>query len=180
MRNQSRTAATMICLAVLVLALSSAAQAASPYFSLSSDKTYSPGEKIKVHLYTRDVQALEFRLYRVNNPVLFFEKLRDIHGFGTGRGYTPREQIEEKTWIEEFHDWKRHLWREIRDFFREQFSDRSRAEIREHQGKANKRAVGQASPATVFAQVPLLNSSQLVARWRQEVPRQYLSTRQDV
>src|SRR5262245_20785869 len=32
----------------------------------------------------------------------------------------------------------------------------------------------------MFAQVPLLNPRQIVARWRQEVPSHFLSDRQDV
>ena len=148
----------------------------APYFSLSTDKTFMPGDKVTVHLYTRDVQALEFRLYKVNDPVVFFEQLRDVHGFGTGH-YGPKEEIEEKTALEKYHDWKRHWWIQIRDFFRGQFSTRSRAQIREEQGEKQKSHVGS---ATMFAQVPLLNSKQLVARWRQEVPNRFFSERQDV
>jgi uncharacterized protein YfaS (alpha-2-macroglobulin family) len=150
--------------------------AAAPYFSLSSDKTFLPGEKPTVHLYTRDVGALEFRLYRVNDPFLFFENLKDVHGFGTGH-FGPKEQIDEKTWIERFHDWKHDIWVEIRDFFRSQFSPRSRAQMREERGQKRKSQLG---TATMFASVPLLNSKQLVARWRQEVPNQFFSERQDV
>ncbi len=163
------------CLAVALL-FPAAAAAASPYFSLSSDRTFLPGEKATVHLYTRDVPALEFRLYRVNDPVQFFEQLRDVHGFGT-QHFEPKEQIEEKTWLERFHDWKHEIWVEIRDFFREQFSAHSRAQIREEQGQRRKSHLG---TATMFAQVPVLNSKQLVARWRQDVPNQFFSERQDV
>src|SRR6185437_4537787 len=175
MSAQSRSTTWLMCLAATLVLLFSSPAHAAPYFSLSTDKTFSPGDKVTVHLYSRDVPALEFRLYRVNNPVLFFERLRDIHGFGAGR-YGEHEQIEDKTWIERFHDWKRHQLIRIRNFFRSQFSADSRAEIRESEGKANKKA----TPAAVFAQVPVLNSSQLVARWRQEVPSHYLSERQDV
>src|SRR5947209_4523322 len=155
------------------LLLPALAQAAEPYFSVSTDRAFLPGEKATVHLYTRNVQALEFRLYRVNDPMLFFEKLGDVHGFGQR---SPKEQIEEKTWVEKFHDWKRGRWRDVRNFFREQFSDRSRAAIRLAQGEARKNV----SPATMFAQLPLLNDKQLVARWRQDVPPRYFSERQDV
>ncbi len=161
---------------VVALLFPAMAAAASPYFSLSTDKTFLPGEKATVHLYTRDVPALEFRLYRVNDPVLFFEQLGDVHGFGAGH-FGPKEQIEEETWIERFHDWKHDLWVDIRDFFREQFSAHSRAQIREEQGQKRKSHLG---TAVMFAQVPLLNSKQLVARWRQEVPNQFFSERQDV
>src|SRR5947209_445184 len=147
--------------------------AAEPYFSVSTDRTFMPGEKATVHLYTRDIQALEFRLYRVNDPMLFFEKLGDVHGFGHT---SPKEEIDQKTWIERFHDWKHGLWLDIRNFFRHQFSAHSRTAIRESQGEASKSR----TPATMFAQMPVLNSKQLVARWRQDVPPRFFSERQDV
>jgi uncharacterized protein YfaS (alpha-2-macroglobulin family) len=159
--------------ALLMVALPSVAQAA-PYFSVSTDRTFLPGEKITVHLYTRDVEALEFRLYHVNDPVLFFEKLGDVHGFGQ---QTPKEQIETPTLLERFHDWKHRIWIDIRNFFRGQFSARSRSEIRESQGAARK---GKLGTAAMFAQMPILNSKQLVARWKQEVPPRFFSERQDV
>ena len=175
MSAQSRSTPWLMCLAATMVLLFPSGAHAAPYFSLSTDKTFSPGDKVTVHLYSRDVPALEFRLYRVNNPVQFFEQLRDIHGFATGR-YAEKEDIETRSWIERFHDWKRRQFVRIRKFFRSQFSAGSRAEIRENEGKKNKTA----TPAAVFAQVPVLNSSQLVARWRQEVPSHYFSERQDV
>src|SRR5215471_2179757 len=161
--------------ALLVLCLlPPLARAAEPYFSVSTDKTFLPGQKPTIHLYTRDVTALEFRLYHVNDPIVFFEKLGDVHGFGHT---TPKEQIEEPTWIERFHDWKHRVWIGVRNFFRGQFSSHSRAEIRESTGEARKSSV---TPATMFAQIPLLNDKQLVARWRQEVPPKFFSEHQDV
>ncbi|HYL92346.1 MAG TPA: MG2 domain-containing protein, partial [Alphaproteobacteria bacterium] len=153
-------------------------QAASSYFSLTTSRTFLPGEKITVHLYTNNVQALEFRLYRINDPVAFFEKLDDVHGFGRMARTSPREQIDKPTLLERFHDWKQGLKRNVREFFRSQFSTRSRAEIREARGTAARKA--HLESATMFAQVPVLNSKQLVARWRQEVPQQYFTESQDV
>ncbi len=161
-------------IAILAFLLPAAAQA-SPYFSVTADRTFLPGEKISVHLYSRDVDAMEFRLYHVNDPALFFQNLRDVHGFGPVP--TAKEQVDEPTLIERFHDWKRGVWHDIRFFFRNQFSDRARAQIREDLGNAHKGKVGS---ATMFAQVPVLNSKQLVARWRQEVPPRFFSARQDV
>src|SRR5215470_3601416 len=170
----SRARKLIACVAVAVIF--PALAVADPYFTVSTDRTFLPGEKAAVHLYTRDVPALEFRLYRVNDPALFFESLRDVHGFGTGH-YGPKEQIEEKSRIERYHDWKRGIWVDIRNFFRGQFSVASRATIRENEGRKQKSQVG---TAVMFAQMPLLNDKQLVARWRQEVPSQFLSERQDV
>src|SRR4051812_23843756 len=148
------------------------ALAHDPYFSLSSDRTYMPGEKLAVHLYATGVDALEFRVYRVNDPLAFFQKLDDVHNFGR---VSPKERVEDRTWIERFHDWKRDCWISIRDFFRRQFSSRARAQIREAQAQKSKTV-----SATGFVQLPLLNSKQLVARWRQQMPPQFVSQSLDV
>ncbi len=114
------------------------------------------------------MEALEFRVYKVKDPIAFFERLDSPHGFGHT---SMREQIETPTLIERFHDWKYGLWVGIRDFFRMQFSARSRAGIRESQTNARKARMG----SDVFAQAPVLNSTQLVARWRQNLQPHYIS-----
>jgi uncharacterized protein YfaS (alpha-2-macroglobulin family) len=94
------------------------------------------------------------------------------------RRFAPKEQIEapNPTLIERFHDWKHEVWVQIRDFIRMQFSPGSRAHIRESHAETQK---SKSVTADVFAQVPLLNSSQLVARWRQEIrPGFYSETAQ--
>ena len=157
---------------LLILAAAAPAHAREPYFSLSSDRTYMPGEKPAVHMYATGVDALEFRVYRVNDPIQFFQKLDDIHSFGR---VSPKERLEEKTWLERFHDWKLDCWVHVRDFFRHQFSSKSRAEIRQAQAQKSKTV-----SATGFVQLPLLNSRQLVARWRQQMPPQFVSQTLDV
>jgi alpha-2-macroglobulin len=168
--------ARRVCALILVLIFSttSFADEPQPYFSLSSDRTFMPGEKVTIHLYARNVDALEFRIYRVKDPIAFFEKLNGAHSFGE---HTEEAPINEKTLIERYHDWKRSLWRAIREFFRSQFSAPSRAHIRESQGEARKTKLGSAA---MFAQVPLINSSQLVARWKQDLPPSFFSQSEDV
>jgi hypothetical protein len=144
------------------------------YFSISTSKTFLPGEQIGVRLYASGVDALEFRVYKVNDPVAFFERLDDPHQFGH---VSETEEIEAASWIERFYDWKQDLWDEIRDFFRMQFSWRSRAKIRDEEVRASGTKFGSAA---VFAQAPLLNSSQLVARWRQALPPRFISETQTV
>ncbi|MBZ5598410.1 MAG: alpha-2-macroglobulin [Acidobacteriia bacterium] len=156
-----------LCTTLLLLFAALPAMAREPYFSLSSDRSYMPGEKPVVNVYSSGVETLEFRVYRVNDPLQFFQKLDDVHSFGH---VSPKEQIEQRTWLERFHDWKHNLWVRLRDFIREQFSAQARAEIRQAQAARNK-VTGEA----VFAQVPLLNSRQLVARWRQAMGSQLLS-----
>jgi alpha-2-macroglobulin len=146
------------------------------YFSVTTSKTFSPAEKPKIQLYAHDVDALEFRVYRLRDPLKFFQKLDDVHQFGPQ--HSPRETVDERTWLERFHDWKRSLWRWIRNFFRGQYSAESRAQIREQhsQGAQRSNVTGAAS----FAGVPLLNSQQLVARWHMQLPPKYVSESSDV
>jgi uncharacterized protein YfaS (alpha-2-macroglobulin family) len=147
-------------------------------FNLSTSRTFSPDEKPSIHLYTHDVDELEFRVYHINDPEKFLSNLRDLHSFDNGAPWGPKEQIEEKTWLERFHDWKHHLWFLVRQFFRRQFSYETRDFLRAKQASLahRSRIVGVAQ----FAQIPLLNSQQLVARWRQEVPPTYISDSQDL
>jgi len=162
---------------VLALALPAAAKDAPRSFSLSTSRTFSPGESVKIQLYARNVPALEFRVYKVRDAQKFFAGLKDPHSFGV-QSYSPAEQIDERTWIERLHDFKADLWWRVRHFFRGQFSDEARDSFRERQGKLGKRS--QVVGATEFAQVPLLNESQLVARWKLVTPPAIVSETQQL
>jgi hypothetical protein len=55
-----------ICAVLMLLCFAVSAYAERPgYFTLSTARTYSPDEKPKLHLYTRNEDTLEFRVYRV-------------------------------------------------------------------------------------------------------------------
>jgi hypothetical protein len=166
-------------LAVLCVAAPTApAQNRSVSFNLSTSKSFAPGEQPKIHLYTHNVDALEFRVYRVNDPVKFMENLRELHSFGPEASLLGPERIDERTWLEKFHDWKEELWENIRDFFRHQFSHDARSSLRAKQSSIQRssRIVSEAE----FAQIPILNQSQLVSRWRQLVPATFISDANDL
>ncbi len=163
---------------MLLLAMPTTLFASRPVtFNLSTAKTFAPGQKPTIHLYSQNVDELEFRVYRADDPAKFLSGLKDLHSFGED-SWGPKERVDERTWLEKFHDWKHHIWFLIRRFFRDQFSTHSRDALREKQaGLARRsRAVGVAQ----FAQIPLLNDRQLVARWRQEMPPTYVSDSQDL
>jgi uncharacterized protein YfaS (alpha-2-macroglobulin family) len=166
-------------LAVALFLFSAAAQAndAPRSFSLSTTRTFAPGESVKVQLFARNVPELEFRVYRVNDAQKFFAGLKDLHSFGI-ESSSPAEQIDQRTWLEKIHDFKAHLWWVMRHFFRSQFTDEARDSFREQQGKLGKksRVVG----ATQFAQIPILNASQLVARWKLVTPPALVSETQQL
>src|SRR5208283_2511605 len=71
-----------------------AAKDAPRSFSLSTNRTFAPGESVKIQLFARNVPALEFRIYKVRDAEKFFAALKDVHSFGV-KSYSPQEQIEE-------------------------------------------------------------------------------------
>ncbi|MBA3912793.1 MAG: alpha-2-macroglobulin [Acidobacteriales bacterium] len=171
-----RTRTVLILFGFVFLTLPLAAREKKAFFSLNTDKTFQPGEKPKIQVLARDVDVLEFRLYKVNNTLKFFEGLQNVHQFGAQ--YSPRERIDERTWLERFHDWKAHWWRRLRNFVRSQFSAESRAEIREAQSTRAERS--KVTGAAGFANIPLLNAQQMIARWRMDLPPKYVSESSDL
>jgi len=135
-----------------------------PSFNISSNETYYPGQKPHIAVWATGVPALEFRVYRVNDPIKFFGQLQEQHRFG---GQGPRI-AHERTWLEEFHDWKHERWAEVRDLIRAQFDRDSRASIRQWRLQQH---VPSVSTGETYAQVPLLNAQQLVSAWRWSPPR---------
>ncbi len=146
-------------------------------FSLSTTRTFAPGESVKIQLLAHNVPELEFRVYKVRDAEKFFAGLKDPHSFGI-ESYSPQEQIDRRTFVERLHDFKAHLWYLIRHFFRGQFTDEARDSFREEQGKLGKRS--QVVGAAQFAQIPILNESQLVARWKLETPPALVSETQQL
>ena len=53
-----------------------------PYFSLRSSRTFGSNGTPNVALSASNVDSLDFRVYRINDPVQFFEQLEDPHEFG--------------------------------------------------------------------------------------------------
>jgi uncharacterized protein YfaS (alpha-2-macroglobulin family) len=160
----------------MIAALPAGSQRNHANFSLSTGKTFLPGDPVSVNLYANGVESIEYRVYKVNDPAKFFEHLASLRNFGSSQNDTP-EQIDAPTALETFHDWKRELRLDIRNFFREQYSAEVRDKRREQQepGKPPSAGPSPAASATAFAQVPLLNNKQLVARWRREIPRRFYS-----
>jgi uncharacterized protein YfaS (alpha-2-macroglobulin family) len=138
---------------------------AESWFSLTSQKTFLTGEKPEIAVNAHNVKQLEFRVYRVNDPVKFFSQMQELHNFG---GQGPALPKQAHTWLEKFHAWKHRIWAWVRDFVRAQFSPDSRHEIRIWQmgGTAPTKGPKVAS----YAQVPVLNQQQVVSVWQWTVP----------
>ncbi len=161
-----RAKATVLAMAAVLLSIPTGGQSDSrPYFSLSSSRTYAPGEKPAIQLWAQNVDQLDFRVYRVKDPVAFFSSLEDQHRYGgqappVARTLTP---------IEKFHNFKRRCRNRVRDLFRAQFRPQARARIRNW--SAERRQEKLTPLATSFAEAPLLNPQQVVSVWKQSVSR---------
>jgi len=142
-----------------------AGQAEAPAFSLWSSQIYTTTEQPAFSLTYRGLDHLDFRVYRVSDPLAFFSSLRDPHQLGSEKPVVPQE----RTWIERLAVWKAGQRAELRSFFRRQVSVSYRVTRREAQDK-EKVAQRQTLQYNTFAQVPLLNPSRLVASWREILP----------
>ncbi len=156
--------------ALLLAGLSAPAQVdeARRYFSLSTEGPVRAGGTVPVRVSAQGVDTLEFRLYRVNDPVKFFETLSDAHS----AGQSARRRPKAVTPIEKFDEWRRIVRAAMRDLGRAQFGREQRREIR---ARLNPPAKGPAMApsakgvATEYAQAPLLNPQQVVRVWKQTV-----------
>ena len=140
-------------------------QPSSPAFSVGSSQIFTSKERAAVYLTFRRVDHLDFRVYRVNDTLEFFGRLRDPHQLGSEEPLVPQE----RTLIERMAIWKA-SWRDtIRYYVRGQFSHDYRAARRERSEQQQVQLRRTVSVAN-FAQVPLLNPSQLITSWRELLP----------
>jgi uncharacterized protein YfaS (alpha-2-macroglobulin family) len=151
-------------LVLLALAASGLSQSEDePYFALSSTRTFAPNSRPSVMLSAWNVDSLEFRIYRVQDPMQFFEQLEDAHQFG---GHVPRP-ARERTLLERIHQWKRGLRADVRRSLRAQFNESVSAHFESTPPAAPATATG--PKGTHYAEAPLLNAQQLVLSFQQPV-----------
>ena len=150
-------------LVVLLLAAPALSQGESePYFSISSSRTFPSNGKPTIELSAANIDSLDIRIYRVQDPLAFFQQMEDPHQFGGQVKPPPREP----TLLERIHSWKRGLRVGIRRSLRAQFSESPSAHLLNalpHQ------PAKPGDPGTYYAETPLLNSSQLVHSFVQPV-----------
>src|SRR6202171_5906299 len=142
-----------------------------PYFSLTTNRSYSPNETARLWASYQNVEYLDFRVYRVKDPSKFFKQLDDPHQMGekekeaVSQGYGSRVPILERT-----HRLKTSLFSAVRDYVRTHL-------LKEHRETFNKKYRKEQAPeqtplnvATDYARVPLLNPDQKVKDWREKLP----------
>lgn len=134
-----------------------------PWFSLSSHKTYSPGEEVQIHLSYQGIEHLDFRIYRVSDPIKFFEQLKELHSFGPETRPQPQPK---KVLIESLYTLKKNLYLKVRNYFRTQLSFNTRKVVL-HTFTGRGARKREPAKGAKFAMAPLLNQAQLVQRWEE-------------
>lgn len=140
---------------------------AKPFFSLSTNRTYGSGERARLWIDYQGVDKLDFRVYRVKDPLKFFTQLDNPHQMGE------REEEEfagsvsrSPSVLEQLRAIKRWAATGVKSFMRTQLQHASRRSF--NQKFRAEEVVGR-TPLNVadYARVPLLNPDQLVSSWRE-------------
>ncbi|HEX8127692.1 MAG TPA: MG2 domain-containing protein, partial [Pyrinomonadaceae bacterium] len=149
---------------------------AKPFFSLASNRTYGTNERPRLWLSYRDIDSIDFRVYRVNDPVKFFRGLDDPHRFGEDEEGEFKSYYRKRkpTFLERIRAFKNYFYHGFRDYFRAQLKNSSRKTFNQTFRAPDelKDAEVQRTPLNVadYARVPLLNDDQLVRGWREKLP----------
>ncbi len=141
-----------------------------PYFSLTTNRSYSPNESARLWASYQNIDYLDFRVYRVKDPNKFFKQLDDPHEMGEkekeqiSQGYGARISLLERT-----HRLKTSLFSAVKDYVRTHLMKQHRETFNE---KYRKEPEATRTPLNVadYARVPLLNPDQKVKDWREKLP----------
>ncbi len=161
---------SLVCLVALLAwaspSWSQTADEAQSAFMLSSGETFTSRDTPSFYLTFQNLRQLDFRVYRVRDAVTFFAGLDNPHQLGSEEPFVPTEP----TWLERVTTWKRGRRGEVRAFLRRQVSGEY---LQQRRASGDRAVVSQrvALNQATFAQVPLLNPSQLVTSWRELLPQ---------
>lgn len=143
---------------------------AKPYFSLTTNRSYSPNESIRLWASYQNVDYLDFRVYRIKDPNKFFKQLDDPHEMGEkekeqiSQGYGAHPSLLDRT-----HGLKTSLYGVLKNYVRTHLLRQHRETFNQ---KLRKEPPAERTPLNVadYARVPLLNPDQKVKDWREKLP----------
>ncbi|QQS46872.1 MAG: hypothetical protein IPM66_23825 [Acidobacteriota bacterium] len=138
-----------------------------PGFSLSTNRTYSPGEKTRIYINYHNVKTLDFRVYRVKDPARFFKQLNNPHMMGEEDQGAVSEVASRRdrgpSALERLRSFKRSIYYSVKSYMRNQLRRESRVAFNDRFRSGERLPLNVAD----YARVPLLNQDQLVGSWRQ-------------
>jgi hypothetical protein len=141
---------------------------AKPFFSLSTNRSYRTDERARLSTSYQGIDHLDFRVYKVLDPVKFFQQLPNPHQIGEDEKDDIERDYQRTSVLERTHSVKSWIYGSIQEYVRGQLQH-------EHRQTFNQkfRAEGEQKrlPLNVadYARVPLLNPNQLVSSWRERL-----------
>ncbi|HEX3560151.1 MAG TPA: MG2 domain-containing protein [Pyrinomonadaceae bacterium] len=145
---------------------------AKPFFSLHTNRTYATTDRARVWVNYRGVDALDFRVYKVKDPVKFFRGLDNPHQVGEDEEEAVGETIKHKpTLLERLRQFKSWGFGLVRSYVRAQLQNQSRKGFNQR-FRPEEDDTSFRTPLSVadYARVPLLNPDQMVSSWREKLP----------
>jgi len=146
---------------------------AKPFFSLMTNRTFSTRDRARAWVNYRGVTDLDFRVYRVKDPVKFFRQLRNPHQVGEDDHAEMSERRKRPpTLLEKLREFKNSIYLPIRNCVRAQLQNNSRKQFNQRFRDPEREDTGNRTPLNVadYARVPLLNPDQMVSSWREKLP----------
>ncbi|NOT59707.1 MAG: hypothetical protein HOP19_05715, partial [Acidobacteria bacterium] len=135
-----------------------------PSFSLQTNRTYGTTEKTRIYISYEGVTALDFRVYKVKDPVKFFRQLEDPHRMGVEERAAVSETYRGKpSFLETLREFKFNLLALFKSYVRTQLRRESRAAFNDQYRSGEQLTHDDAT----FARMPLLNPDQKVRTFRQ-------------
>lgn len=140
---------------------------AKPFFSLSTNRTYGTSERARFWIDYQGLDKLDFRVYRVKDPLKFFTELDNPHQMGEREEEEFAGSIKRSpSVLERLRAVKRWAATVVKSYVRTQLRHASRRSFNQ---KFRAEEVAGRMPLNVadYARVPLLNPDQLVSSWRE-------------
>lgn len=138
-----------------------------PFFSLSSHRTYGTSESARLWIDYNNIDRLDFRVYRVKDPLKFFAGLSNPHQIGEREEEEFVQSLPRRaSLLERVRSIKRWAFAGMKSYVRTQLRHDSRKSF-------NAKFRAEEAPGRVplnvadYARVPLLNPDQLVSSWRE-------------
>ncbi|PYS81980.1 MAG: hypothetical protein DMF67_14575 [Acidobacteria bacterium] len=145
---------------------------AKPFFSLHTSRTYATTDRARVWVNYRGVDALDFRVYKVKDPVKFFRGLDNPHQVGEDEEEQVGEMTKHKpTLLERLRQFKSWGYGLVKSYVRAQLQNQSRKGFNQR-FRPEEDDTSYRTPLSVadYARVPLLNPDQMVSSWRERLP----------
>ena len=143
-----------------------------PFFSLTTNRTFAPGEHARVWASYNNIDSLDFRVYQVNDPVKFFKQLENPHQMGENEKVQLASDRNRPSLLERTHTLKSYIYSAIKDYVRAQLQHDHREQFNQKFRKQEKQTGPTQTPLNVadYARVPLLNANQMVSNWHEKLP----------